>query len=102
MHENEIYVIPHNYSVGTVIAGETYQTKNIAEGVVLAVPVIILVFGLGSSLSLAVRISLTLSIALPLLLLGIVGIRGDSLTGFLRIYFRYLRHRRSLIYNPRV
>lgn len=102
MQEQEIYVIPYNFSSGTVIAGETYRTRNLVEGIVLSVPVIILVFALGRSLTLAVRLSITLSTALPLLLLGIVGVGGNSLTGFLNIYFRYLNHRRKLLYNPRV
>ena len=100
--KHETYVIPYNFSVGTVIAGETYRTRNLVEGLLLAVPSVVLIFVFGESLSFTVKLSISMSVGLPLLLLGVVGVGGDSLSRFLLIFFRYMRRRRTLIYNPRV
>jgi len=100
--ESDTYVIPHNFTTGTVIGGETYRTRNVIEGLVLSVPPAVLTFLLGRELSFAVKLSIALSTALPLLILGVSGVGGDSLSKFVRIWLRYLRSRRTLLYNPRL
>lgn len=90
--ENNAYVIPPNYvDTGTVFGG-TIKLRNAAEAVALSLLIGIPVFQLPFKLT--TKIIICCLTVLPAALLAVIGINGDSLTGFLFSFILYLKKRR--------
>lgn len=90
--ENNAYIIPPNYvDTGTVFGG-TIKLRNAAEAVALSLLIGIPVFQL--PLKLTTKIIICCLTVLPAALLAVIGINGDSLTGFLFSFILYLKKRR--------
>lgn len=90
--ENNAYIIPPNYvDTGTVFGG-TIKLRNAAEAVALSLLIGIPVFQL--PLMLTTKIIICCLTVLPAALLAVIGINGDSLTGFLFSFILYLKKRR--------
>ena len=71
-----------------------FKARNVIEAGVLAVAIGLPVFYL--PLSLTARIIILCLTALPLALVALMGISGESLSSFILIFFKYLRHRRVI------
>lgn len=97
-----IYPIPENFADGTGVFGGLFPLRNFVEGVLFALPALLLALALSSGLSLNARIPIVIFSVSPGLILGCVGINGDSVTEFLAYFFRYRKKRRVARYNPRV
>lgn len=92
--ENNAYIIPPNYvDTGTVFGG-TIKLRNAAEAIALSLLIGVPVFQL--PLKLTTKIIICCLTVLPAALLAVIGINGDSLTGFLFAFFRYLKKRRVI------
>jgi hypothetical protein len=90
--ENNTYIIPPNYvDTGTVFGG-TIKLRNAAEAVALSLLIGIPVFQLPFKLT--TKIIICCLTVLPAALLAVIGINGDSLTGFLFSFILYLKKRR--------
>ena len=90
--ENNAYIIPPNYvDTGTVFGG-TIKLRNAAEAVSLSLLIGIPVFQLPFMLT--TKIIICCLTVLPAALLAVIGINGDSLTGFLFSFILYLKKRR--------
>lgn len=90
--ENNAYIIPPNYvDTGTVFGG-TIKLRNAAEAVALSLLIGIPVFQLPFKLT--TKIIICCLTVLPAALLAVIGINGDSLTGFLFSFILYLKKRR--------
>ena len=90
--ETNSYIIPPNYvDTGTVFGG-TIKLRNAAEAVALSLLIGIPVFQL--PLKLTTKIIICCLTVLPAALLAVIGINGDSLTGFLFSFILYLKKRR--------
>ena len=71
-----------------------FKARNVIEAGILAVIFGLPVFYL--PISLTARIIVLCLTALPLALVALIGISGESLSAFVLIFFRYLRHRRVI------
>lgn len=99
--ENQ-YRIPQNFiDEGTVLGG-MIKTRNLAEALVMAVPVAYLVFKIVHNhlINWAWQILIVATVFLLLLFFGIIGLNGDSVTTFLVYWTRYRKSRRITRYNP--
>lgn len=90
--ENNSYIIPPNYVDTGSVFGGTIKLRNAAEAVALSLLIGIPVFQL--PLKLTTKIIICCLTVLPAALLAVIGINGDSLTGFLFSFILYLKKRR--------
>jgi uncharacterized membrane protein YbhN (UPF0104 family) len=93
----ETYYIPTNFTDAGRIFG-VFETRNLIEAVVLTLPVLYLCF-VCLPLSLTPKIIVTLSIAVPVGGFGLIGISDDSLTRWLKSWWRWRRQRRIMFYR---
>ena len=96
-----VYPIPDNFAENTGVLGGMFPLRNFVEGIIFALPMLFLALSI-PNVSLNTRIPLMIFMVSPPLILGCVGINGDSVTEFLLYYIRYRKHRRIARYNPRV
>ena len=74
--QRDSYLIPPNFIEGGTLMGGMFKTRNVIEAGIL-----------GAAVGLT---------ALPLVLLALIGVGGSSLSGFILLFFSYLRNRRVL------
>lgn len=92
--QRDSYLIPPNFIEGGTLMGGMFKTRNVIEAGILGAAVGLPVMSLG--LSLTARIIILCLTALPLVLLALIGVGGSSLSGFVLLFFSYLRNRRVL------
>ena len=92
--QRDSYLIPPNFIEGGTLMGGMFKTRNVIEAGILGAAVGLPVMSLG--LSLTARIIILCLTALPLVLLALIGVGGSSLSGFILLFFSYLRNRRVL------
>lgn len=99
-----IYPIPENFADGTGVFGGMFPLRNFVEGVLFALPALLFALALSSHFGLGInaKIPIVIFSVSPGLILGCIGINGDSVTEFLAYYFRFRKKRRVARYNPRV
>jgi conjugal transfer ATP-binding protein TraC len=92
--QRDVYLIPPNFIEGGTLLGGMFKTRNVIEAAILGAVVGLPVMHLGFSLT--VRIIILCLTALPLVLLGLIGVGGGSLSAFILLFFSFLRNRRIL------
>lgn len=92
--ERDTYVIPPNFIEGGTLLGGMFKLRNVIEAGILALLVGVPVISL--PLYLTARIVILCLTALPLALLALIGVAGGSLSGFILLFFSFLRNRRLL------
>lgn len=96
-----VYPIPENFADGTGVFGGLFPTRNFIEGIIFAIPALLFALSI-PGLSLNSRIPVVVFSVSPWLILGCLGINGDSVTKFLGYFIKYRKQRRVARYNPRV
>lgn len=101
-----VFYIPPNYDGNINMAGFTFKTRNLFEGILMAS------FGFAIGLSIMIFANLPWDIAIcsilfsittmPLLMLGIVGINDYSIFQWIGVFFKFLKGRTVSYYNPRI
>lgn len=92
------YQIPQNIMKSGKVFNGTLDLRNVVEGVILAlVGVFICQFIHVQSDK---RITLYILICAPLGGAGIIGVKGDPLSVFIRNFFKWLKRRKPYIHNP--
>lgn len=90
----EIYTIPPNFAEeGTLLSGRI-RTKNAVETAVMLLVLLPLLFSLETSTK--GKMYLGMIVLVPVVILGIIGVQGESLFAFISSFFRYLLRRRIL------
>ena len=99
MQPNEdIYYIPVNFTDAGRVLG-LFELRNCIEAAVLAAPTVGLctLVAQHTPFSLTVKLILSLCLLVPVCGFALLGIRDDSLSRFLSVYFRWRRHRRIIL-----
>jgi hypothetical protein len=96
---NNIYIIPGNYEDSGGVLGGAIKLRNAIEAIVIGY----ILFKVGSivlsSLDVTIRIILFVALVLPVVLLCLIGIKGDSLTQYLTNVVMFRKRKRSLSYK---
>lgn len=100
MNDQTVYHIPANYTDAGKVLG-FFELRNVIEAAVLAVPTVLGCVALAqlTPFSLTVKLVLSLCLLVPVCGFALIGIRDDSLSGFLLTYLRWRRGRRILIHK---
>ena len=96
----ESYFIPANFTDAGRAFG-LFETRNLIEAVMLTLPVLYLCITL-LPLSLTPKIIVTLSAIVPVGGFGLIGISDDSLTRWLKSWWRWRKQRRVMYYRGEV
>lgn len=96
----ESYYIPTNFTDAGRAFG-LFEMRNLIEAILLTLPVLYACIVL-LPLSLTPKIVVTLSIIVPVAGFGLIGISDDSLTRWLKSWWRWLRQRRIMYYRGEV
>lgn len=90
----EIYTLPPNFAEeGTLLSGRV-KTRNAIEAAALLLVLTPILLTL--EIPAKAKLYLAMVILVPLVILGIIGVQGESLFAFVGSFFRYLRKRRYL------
>lgn len=93
----ESYTIPVNFTDAGRAFG-LFETRNLIEAVVLTLPVLYICIAL-LPLALTPKIIVTLSVIVPVGGFGLIGISDDSLTRWLKGWWRWQRRRRVMYFR---
>lgn len=93
----DIVYIPNNYTDAGKLFG-MFPIRNVVECAALCLPLTALVFLL-SPFSLTPTLILCLVLVIPIGGFALIGVRDDSLLTFIRLYLRWRKNRRILIYR---
>ena len=98
MDNEDTYFIPANFTDAGRVFG-MFELRNCIEAVVLAAPTLGLCMLIARQLAVSLTIKLVISLCLlvPVCGFALIGIRDDSLSHFLSVYFRWHRHRRIIL-----
>lgn len=96
----ESYFIPTNFTDAGRVLG-LFEIRNLVEAVILTLPVLYFCIAF-LPLALSPKIMVTLCIVIPVGGFGLIGIRDDSLTRFLRCWLRWRKRRRLMSYRGEV
>lgn len=96
----ESYCIPTNFTDAGRVLG-LFEIRNLIEAVLLTLPVLYLCIAF-LPLDLSPKIMVTLCVVIPVGGFGLIGIRDDSLTRFLRSWWRWRKRRRLMLYRGEV
>ena len=108
MSERDVreFYIPPNFQSGVSIFGKTFEIANLAEGAILALLPIVVIFVLLPNFGVTIpwKTSSTIVTFASVILgyLGIAGINGYTITQFIKSMLRYRKNKRICYYNPRV
>ena len=100
LEQRRIYYIPKNFTEGGGLVLGMFNIRNLVEGVILAIPGILI--GIKLPLGLEGSIAAIGLLGAPFLALGIRGINGDCVSTFLAYFFKFRSQKRVIRYNPRV
>lgn len=97
--DNTIVYIPNNYTEAGRILG-MFEMRNVAEALILCIPLVLITiilspFGLTETLIIATVLVVSVGG------FALIGIHDYSLITFIRIYRRWRKNRRILIYRGR-
>ena len=92
-----IVYIPRNYTDAGRIFG-MFEIRNVIECVLLCFPIIILTF-LSSPFGLTATIIICMVFVIPIGGFSLIGIHDYSLLTFIRLYIRWRKSRRILVYR---
>ena len=98
--DSETYYIPGNYTEAGKLFG-LFEIRNAIEAVVLGLPIL----GLCAAflpLEITWKIIVTLCLLVPAVGFALIGLKDDSLTRYLRIWWTWHRRRRVLTYRGEV
>lgn len=98
MDNEDTYFIPANFTDAGRVFG-MFELRNCIEAVLLAAPTLGICMLLARQLAVSLTIKLVISLCLlvPVCGFALLGIRDDSLSRFLSVYFRWRRHRRIIL-----
>ena len=94
----DTYYIPHNYIDSSSVFGGAVKTRNLAEGIIMAMIPSYFIYN-SATLDLTWKVILILICGLPLLLLGCIGLFGEPPTQFSVTFYRFLRNRHIYRYT---
>lgn len=92
--ELDVYVIPPNFIEGGKLFGGMFKMRNAIEAGILAGGSGAFILKLPASLT--AKIIILCIVSLPLVIFGLIGVNGESLSEFVINVFRFLRNRRTL------
>ena len=98
MDHEDTYFIPVNFTDAGRIFG-MFELRNCIEAVVLAAPTLGICMLIAHQLTVSLTIKLIISLCLlvPVCGFALIGIRDDSLSRFLSVYFRWKGRRRIIL-----
>ena len=98
MDNEDTYFIPANFTDAGRVFG-MFELRNCIEAVVLAAPTLGICMLIARQLAVSLTIKLVISLCLlvPVCGFALLGIRDDSLSRFLSVYFRWRRPRRIIL-----
>ena len=85
-----VYHIPANFAQEGVVLG-TFKTRNFIEAAVLAIGAVVINYYL--PIGIKGHVYVAIFTVVPLALVGLLGIKGMSLTQFVGVFVRYMRSR---------
>jgi hypothetical protein len=91
------YDIPANFTDNGKLLG-MFEIRNAIEAVILLLPLLYLGFTLFPG-NTTLRIIAGLTLAVPVGGFALIGVGGDCLTRFARVWWTWLRHRKNLLYR---
>jgi predicted alpha/beta hydrolase len=94
---NETYFIPANFTDAGRLFG-LFEIRNVIEAVILGLPVLFLSFTL-LPFVLTTRIIATMILFIPSVGFALIGIGDDSLSRYVRAWWRWKRGKRILNYR---
>ena len=93
----DVYHIPVNFTDAGRLFG-MFEIRNAIETVLLTVPVLFVCIAY-LPLELTPKVVVTMILVVPLGGFGLIGIRDDSLTGWLGVWWRGRMRRRLMLYR---
>ena len=97
MDNEDTYFIPANFTDAGRVLG-MFELRNCIEAVILAAPLgICMLIAHQLVVSLTIKLIISLCLLVPVCGFALIGIRDDSLSRYLSVYFRWLRHRRIIL-----
>ena len=90
----EVYHIPTNFTDAGRVMG-IFELRNLVEAVILTVPVLYLCIA-SLPLDLSTKIMVTLVVVVPIGGFGLIGINDDSLTRWVKDWWRWRKKRRII------
>ena len=98
MDNEDTYFIPASFTEAGRVFG-MFELRNCIDTVVLAAPTLGICMLIARQLAVSLTIKLVISLCLlvPVCGFALLGIRDDSLSRFLSVYFRWRRHRRIIL-----
>ncbi len=96
----ESYVIPPNFTDAGRVLG-LFETRNVIEAMLLTLPILYLCLVL-LPFGLTTKLIVTLSLLVPIGGFGLIGIGGDSLTRWVKSWWKWRRQRRLMFYRGEV
>lgn len=91
------YHIPDNFADGTKVFQGMFELRNFMEGCVMAAAVAIIITVLPVKWN--TKMTLYLIFCIPAMMLGIFGINGDPVSKFVVSLRKWMKGRRTLLYN---
>ena len=98
MDNEDTYFIPANFTDAGRVLG-MFELRNCIEAVILAAPTLGICMLIAHQLvvSLTIKLIISLCLLVPVCGFALIGIRDDSLSRYLSVYFRWLRHRQIIL-----
>ena len=98
MDNEDTYFIPANFTDAGRVLG-MLELRNCIEAVILAAPTLGICMLIAHQLvvSLTIKLIISLCLLVPVCGFSRIVIREDSLSRYLSVYFRWLRHRRIIL-----
>ena len=98
MNDEDTYFIPTNFTDAGRVFG-MFELRNCIEAVILAAPTLGICMLIAHQLmvSLTIKLIISLCLLVPVCGFALIGIRADSLSRYLSVYFRWRRHRRIIL-----
>lgn len=98
MDNEDTYFIPANFTDAGRVFG-MFVLRNCLEAVILAAPTlgICMLIARHLAVSLTIKLVISLCLLVPVCGFALIGIRDDSLSRYLSVYFRWRWHRRIIL-----
>ncbi len=98
MDNEDTYFIPANFTDAGRVFG-MFELRNCLEAVILAAPTlgICMLIARHLAVSLTIKLVISLCLLVPVCGFALIGIRDDSLSRYLSVFFRWRWHRRIIL-----
>ena len=96
----EVYHIPTNFTDAGRVMG-LFELRNLVEAVVLTIPVLYLCIAF-LPFALSTKIMVTLVVIVPVGGFGLIGDHDDSMTRWVKDWWRWRRRRRIILFRGEV